>query len=97
MRHNNGAVYAIIDNKADMIVSTVLTIHKHPAAAMRFFDDIARSPQSDIAKHPADYDLVQLGYLTEDNQIVAEHDVILTGKQWLSMQQPTEPQLVKEA
>lgn len=91
MDHDRGGVYAIIDNVADEITGP-LTIHKHPAAAIRMFVDVASNKQTSISQHPADYDLFKLGYINADNQIVAEHQLVITGSAWLAAQEkPSDP------
>lgn len=58
-------IYAIYDNKTGDIVSNYLVIHNHVAAAIRMFQDVASSPQSSIRQHAEDFDLIQLGTLSE--------------------------------
>jgi len=92
-------IYAILDTKAGSIIGG-LQLHRHPAAAIRVFGDIAADPKSMIAKHPEDYELIELGTLRDDHTIAKtfnhtidaldEHQVIITGKAWLAAQAPTD-------
>lgn len=80
-------IYAVYDNVADDILGG-LHIHRHEAAAIRFYGDIATLPDSLIGKHPQDFDLVQLGHINRHGRIVGEFRIVLTGAQWAAAQQP---------
>lgn len=92
-------IYAILDTKANAIIGG-LQLHKHPSAAIRTFGDIAADPKSMIARHPEDYELIELGTLHEDAsvakgfnhciQALPEHEVIITGKAWAAAQRPAD-------
>lgn len=84
-------IYAILDLVANDIIGG-LHIHRHEAAAIRFFSDIANMPDSNINRHPADFQLVQLGHLNEKHQIVENYKLVITGAQWAAAQLPDEPQ-----
>lgn len=75
------AIYAVLDVIAHQLVGG-LYLHKHEAAAVRFFADVATMPDSLVGKHPQDFDLVRLGYITHDNVLEPEHTVILKGSIW---------------
>lgn len=76
-------IYAIVDKTADAIIAG-LHLHKHEAAAVRMFQDVAVDPRSMVNRHPADYELVCLGGITEEHTIIATERpiVILTGAAW---------------
>lgn len=89
-------IYAILDTVADMIVGG-LHLHKHDAAAIRMFTDIASSDGTTINKHPEDFELIYLGALYNPDPdgrhtIVdlggSKHTTIITGKQYLAVSQP---------
>lgn len=90
-------LYAIRDIKAEDITSqTALMIFRHVNIAIRMFTDALQDKQTQIAQHPLDYELIQLGELTEDgrlipigrNENISKHDeeqcypyeLIVTGK-----------------
>lgn len=85
MEPNNGKIYAILDTVADTIIGG-LTIHKHDAAAIRFFADVASMPDSRVGQHPHDYNLMCLGCITTDNTIEADDTLILSGASWAAAQ-----------
>lgn len=87
MKHLN-TIYAILDTKTNDYMGNAfaLSIHKHQAAAVRFFSDVFHSPHSPLAAHPEDYTLVQLGYLDLDNQLVPEYMVILEAQSIAAME-----------
>lgn len=60
---------AIFDNKASDIVG-IIQIHRHVATAIRMFRDVAEAPNSQIQKHPEDFDLVQVGWLSDDSKTI---------------------------
>lgn len=85
-------IYAIYDTVGGIYVGG-LQLHKHPAAASRVFDDLARDKQTIVGKHPQDFELRMLGVL-EDDQTLAGCEqpvVILTGIQWAALNAGTEP------
>lgn len=86
-------IYAIRDIKADDIIGG-LHMHKHHAAAIRMFSDIAADEKTYISKHPEDYELLRLGYLDLDGTppIAPELQTIITGVQWAAMQQQPVPE-----
>lgn len=79
-------IYAIYDNLAKAILGG-LHLYKHDAAAIRFFSDIATTANTQINKHPSDFDLVRLGFLENEVELTPLHEVILTGANWLAAQQ----------
>lgn len=87
-----GSLYAIVDIKAEDILGQPV-IYKHPAAAIRFFDDVATHPESTVGRHPEDYNLVILGHITE--QLTLElpdgNPVVITGTAWKASKQLPSP------
>lgn len=85
-------IYAIYDNVAEAIIGG-LHLHPHQAPAIRMFSDVATMPNSQIALHPADFDLLLLGTLLDDNTIEGSKSSkipIMTGANWsAAQQQPT--------
>lgn len=75
------ALYAIYDVLAQTLMGGIY-LHKHEAGAVRFFCDVASDPQTLIAKHPQDFDLIRLGYITHHTELVADHAIILKGSTW---------------
>lgn len=89
----NRYIYAIIDNVANDILGGLI-IQRADAAAIRLYGDIASMPESIMGKHPEDYDLVRLGNLDAEHQLVPDYKIIMGGEAWLAAQHP---QLVKES
>lgn len=81
IEHNNGGIYAIIDSKAEAVIGPLM-IARHEAQAVRNFCDVADDQKGWIYKHPEDYDLYRLGWLTTENQLIAEHQLILSGSSY---------------
>lgn len=84
-------IYAILDTKAEALIGG-LQLHKHVAAAIRQFSDIALDPQTMIHRHPEDFTLIHLGDITETNVIEAHYDyiVVITGSAWAAAMKPQE-------
>lgn len=89
-------VYAVYDKVARELAGNIFTTH-HDAAAIRAFTEALGRRDSQIAKHPDDFELVYLGHLIcEDtgptvvgyyNEAgVAGHRVVTTGEAWLASQ-----------
>lgn len=85
-RQPTTGIYAILDLLAESYAGTVLHLFKHEAAAVRFFSDVASTPDTMIGKHTEDFALYRLGYIDENNLLVAEHQLVFTGKQWQLLQ-----------
>lgn len=84
----NNRLFAVRDKVANALIGTVW-IMRHEAAAIRTFTDIASDPQSSINKHPADYELIELGELNETNNAIEPTTrVVLDGATWAATQQP---------
>lgn len=73
-------IYGIQDLKAQELLGTLLQIFRHDAAAIRMFTDACEHKESLVAKHPADFALVCLGHITDDNTIVPENRTVITGE-----------------
>lgn len=83
-------IYAVRDTVADLIIGG-LQIHRAEASAIRTFGDAATMQGSVVQMHPADFELVRLGWLLEDNQTLEpDFAVVLTGARWLAAQAPAE-------
>lgn len=91
-------LYVVYDLLAAAMIAAVMEF-RHDAAAVRAFGDILSDPQSMLSKHPADFDLLCVGTVSETGLVVGfpEHEVVITGAAWKAAQQPDGPELVKEA
>lgn len=86
---NNGFIYAIID-KQTKAISGGLMIYRHDAPAIRTFSDLLADPRAEIIhRHPEDFELYRLGFITIDNTISAESTLVLTGEKWAAMHRPS--------
>lgn len=88
------AIFAIRDSLASTIVGGVY-LFPHPAAAVRFFGDVASDAQTSVARHISDHELIQLGTLDlttgEIIPISGGVQVVITGASWKAAQvQPSE-------
>lgn len=89
-------IYAIYDNQAKQYVGG-LHLHAADAAAIRMFGDIARDPQTMVARHTEDFELHKLGHvdlttgvLYTSNEETTYPTVIITGDQWTAVNRPAE-------
>lgn len=81
----NSGIYAILDTVAKQIQGG-LYLYKHDASAIRFFSDVATMKDSIVGKHPQDFDLIRLGYLTHSNEVETEYRMVLKGSAWVATQ-----------
>lgn len=89
MHNQTRNLYAIEDTVANDLIGGI-HIHRHEAAAIRMFSDVAQLEGSMINRHPQDYQLIQLGHLDEKNQLVENYKLVMTGLQWAAAQQQPE-------
>lgn len=69
-----------MDNKAqDFVPQTLIFIHKHIATAVRMYTDAVADPKSQICKHVEDFDLIQLGTIDDENNIVLDQKLLVSG------------------
>lgn len=87
-QQRNGKIYAIIDNKTDEIIGG-LHIHKHHASAVRYFNDILSYKGSMPNMHPTDFDLWQLGTISELNELYHDKELVQSGSAWASLNAAT--------
>lgn len=80
-------IFGIVDRLSMDLTGGMLQTAQHPAVAIRFFSDVATHPESNIARHVEDYELVQFGVLQDDLTILPTREVIITGAQWRASQQ----------
>jgi hypothetical protein len=82
-------LYAIFDRAAEAIGPVM--VFAHDAAAIRSFGDVASDPQSLISRHPADFELLHIGEVTDRGVVDTDGPrVVITGEQWKMAQQPAE-------
>lgn len=81
-------IYVIYDLKAEMTLGG-LFLHRHDAAAVRFFTDVASDPQTTVNKHMADHELRCIGLFDDEAGGITgvESRVVLTGAALLASQQ----------
>lgn len=79
-------MYIIYDTLAKATIGQV-QLFRHDAAAIRFFNDVAQQKQTIVGQHPTDFELIALGIIDEEQNILALREVVLTGRQWLAMQE----------
>lgn len=84
----NNRIYAIYDKVAQTLTGPLMQF-RADAAAVRVFNDLATDPKTQIAQHPADYDLLKLGELVDETTIFPETETILEGSTWLALNQKT--------
>ena len=63
-------IYGILDTVSGTILNNILFLERNDTPAIRAFDDIAKNPKTAVGQHPTDHDLVCLGFINDDHQIV---------------------------
>lgn len=90
-------VYAIRDVAAGAIIGG-LHVFPHDAVAVRFFGDLCGDPQTMIARHPKDHELIRIARVSDDDCMGTECpldecglSVVISGAAWVAAQQPAGP------
>lgn len=80
-------LYQAYDKVAQLTFGPIIA-QKRDAAAVRIFTDALSNAKTDLAQHPGDYELLQLGEQDEETgQIEAiAPRVVATGAQWAAAQ-----------
>lgn len=79
-------IVAIIDKVAGDIVGPLM-MEKHPATALRLFDDLARDTRSTINMHLKDHEMWVIGTIDDGTlEITPRKDILMTGELWLAAQ-----------
>lgn len=65
-------VFSIRDVKTNTFMTPYFQTHK--AGAMRMFADLATDNQSLISKHPADFQLYELGCFDSESALLVPHE-----------------------
>lgn len=81
----------------DRLAESVGPVMVFPAipAAIRSFSDLALDPQTMVARHPEDFDLLHVATIEDGSGEVtplSPPTVLLTGVAWLAAQKPREDQ-----
>lgn len=83
-------LFQIRDNVANSVVGPIISAY-HEAAAIRHFTDLLKNPETTIASHPEDFDLMYLGNQEETtgeiDPLVGVPQIALSGSAWKSMQE----------
>lgn len=84
-------LYVIRDKVAGAAVGGVMGF-PHDAVAVRSFSDIASDPQTTLARHIADHELICVGVLDTERCEVVQclRDVVITGEAWAAAQAKSE-------
>lgn len=83
-------LYAIVDTiTADLVGNmNCVTVHKGDTPAIRFFNEVAREPQTHVRQHINDMVFVRLGWLSDEtNEVTPDFEILLTGQRWMAAQE----------
>lgn len=81
-------LYIIWDRVAEAFIGGII-LQRSDAPVVRMFNELLADPQTQLAKHPADYDLRFVGTIDDDGSVIgAGHVVISTGQAWVTSQEP---------
>lgn len=70
-------IFVVFDRVANHVLG--VSLHALDAVAIRAFLDAAKDPASMLNKYPQDYDLLRLGSVSHDNELVPQKIVVLSG------------------
>ncbi|WNK13261.1 MAG: nonstructural protein [Microvirus sp.] len=82
----NKRLYMVYDLIASTVLPTVI-LESADAPAMRSFNDALANSQSLLGQHPADFNLLCIGEVTDQGILLPTGDlpVIATGAAWLNL------------
>lgn len=81
-------VVAIIDKLANDIAGPLM-LFRHPAPALRMWDDIAndQDPNNKVRKHLTDYEMKVIGHMDDETLTITPTDhLLMNGELWLAQQ-----------
>lgn len=79
-------ITGILDVLANELAGPMFT-WRHAAPAIRQFDDVARTPNTQLHDHPEDFELWQFAILDEDDMTVTpQKHLLMSGRQWKAAQ-----------
>lgn len=80
-------IYGVFDRVAGSVTGGLM-LFAADAVAVRTFGDICRDPNTMMARHPNDYDLVRLGILADNGEIGGvEFTTVITGAAFAATQE----------
>lgn len=92
MTHPSAAIgsrclFVLYDKVAEAFLGHII-IERHPAPAVRLFSQVLADKNTSPGQHPADYELLQVGFIEDSGQILpCEPMVITSGVAWLASQE----------
>lgn len=87
---NRAGLYTVLDIISRQLIGGI-QLHRHPAAAVRMFTDALKDPKTILAAHPEDFELILVGYMSDDDQTIEPMNaVVLEGRAWAMSQTPPE-------
>lgn len=65
-----------------------LQLFPHHAVAVRAFSDVCAQPDTSLARHPSDFDVVVVGEFDAESLVLTPSapEVVFTGTAWAAMQ-----------
>lgn len=83
-------IYTVYDTVAQTVLPTLI-VEASDAPAIRAFHDALSAPNSLLAQHPADFNLLLLGSIQEDGTLLPAPSptVLATGSAWLEHRKET--------
>lgn len=81
------SVFCIYDRVAEAWIGQLL-VDRHPAPVTRMFHQLLGDKNTQLAAHPADYNLLHIGFVEDSGKLWSvDPTIIATGAAWLSAQQ----------
>lgn len=85
--NSSRSLYVIFDTVAESFIGQVI-IDRHPAPVCRMFHQLLGDPKTQLHAHPADYNVLHIGYLEDTGRLwPIDPTIIATGAAWLSAQE----------
>lgn len=93
----NKGLYMVYDRLANSVIGQIVLAESH-GSATRDFHDALGNKDSQLSKHPADYDLLFIGFLTTSGVIEERSlETVAQGSAWKAFQDEQAKRLRLEA
>lgn len=80
-------LYVVYDLVASCCAGPVVQFAGDPAAG-RFFVDLLGDRDTNVGKHPKDFELRRVGWIDDESSMIEPtYHVVVSGEQWVNMQE----------
>jgi len=79
-------MYVIYDTVADAFIGQII-VDRHAAPVCRMFHQLLGDKNTQLASHPADYNVLHIGFIEDSGKVWSiDPNIVATGAAWLAAQ-----------